>query len=345
MDAMAACDGNNPALILFTSGTSGRPKGVVHAYKDLMVETFPASVVGMRGTDICFCCSKMFTSFGLGNSVLFPFQKGAGTILARELPGPGTIEAALRGKPTVFSTVPSLCEMLLPYAGSLKKLFNSVRICIVSGERLSVDCSRQWKKAFGVPLVDCYGSTEMCHSFVSNTLSRSREGSCGKVLRGFAVRFGADGRISCTGPSLFSAYYGDSRLTAQRLEDGWFKTDDIGYRDADGFVFIEGRDNQACKINGKWIFAPDLERKLKKDPAIREAVVITVPGALECFVVTDTDCGAEVQKRWRRRIAAEGGIGIVPIRFHRVAKIARTKNGKIDRGRYRSGIGEKNEAL
>ncbi len=326
-------DHNNPALILFTSGTTGRPKGVAHTYKDLFVDLFPGTILKMKKNDITYSCSRMHTSFGLGNSLLFPFHFGGGTILSRNIPNPFSVRKILKKRPTLFFAVPSMYSVFLPHAASLRRLFGNVRIFVSSGEKLQTDLFKNWRSAFGKPLLDSYGSTEMCHPFISNAAGKEKTGSVGRVIEGFKVKFGKNGNISYKGPSLFAGYYKDEDLTNKRLKNGWFRSDDMGFRDKAGFIYFKGRDNLVVKSGGKWISFPDIESKLTGSPLIKEIAVSKKDDGLHYFVSLKRRGHTDKAEHKIRELCSKNlALHELPARIHVLDELPRTRSGKVDRG-------------
>lgn len=325
-------DLNNPAVILFTSGTTGRPKGVVHRHQDLLVDTFPRTVLKLTPADTLFCCSRMHTGFGLGNSLLFPFQAGARVILSSTVPHYGAVRDALRRGPTVFCAVPSMYSLLLDQGRELKNLLQRVRIFVVSGEKMSPALYRNWKAGFGSRLLECFGNTELWHSFISNVPGRENPESCGRVLEGFSVTAGAGGKLSFSGPTLFTGYYRDPALTRAKLAGGRFRSDDRGFVDGRGFVFITGRDNDVFKHHGAWVSLPDIEAALNALPGVAESAAVRAGGGLRYYVKPRRGAdAAALERRIRRSFVRSGQPHLLPGSIRMVDDIPKTKNGKIDR--------------
>ena len=325
-------DHNNAAIVLFTSGTTGRAKGVIHTYKNLFVDAFPRTILEMKKKDLTFSCSRMHTSFGLGNSLLFPFHFGAGTILSRNIPNPYSIRKILKLKPTLFFAVPSMYSVLLPHAVPLGKLFKSVRLFISSGEKLQAELCKKWKTSYGSPLLDSFGSTEMCHPFISNIPGKERPGTCGKIVKGFQVKFSRTGNILYRGPSLFTGYCGDEKLTRKRLKNGWFRSDDMGYLDEKGYMFFKGRDNFVVKSGGRWISFLDIENKLSRCATIDEAVVTEKDNGLHYHVaLKDKKNYRDAERKIRRFCAKKMRIHELPAEIHILERIPKTRSGKINR--------------
>jgi acyl-coenzyme A synthetase/AMP-(fatty) acid ligase/biotin synthase-like enzyme len=334
-DAITGMDPHNTALILYTSGTTGTPKGVVHTCGHLLADNFPRYMLGMNEKDVVFSCSRIFSSFGLGNSLLFPFHSGAGVILSRGLPNPWTIRGLAGLDPTLFFAVPSLYEFLLRQKDDYRKAFRKVRFFISSGEKLAGDVAGQWEEVYGKPLLECFGSSEMCHPFISQAPRCRKPDSCGKAVRGFSVKFSGSGTMFCRGPTLFTGYYHDHALTQKRLRHGWFRSDDVGYTDREGFVFIRGRKNLVFKVSGSWVSVPDVERRLKSSGFIADAAVLVHRRGLIMHVVLhDGSLDAKEGERMVRRYCLKQFRTFeMPKEIYVVPQIPRTGSGKIDRRR------------
>jgi acyl-coenzyme A synthetase/AMP-(fatty) acid ligase len=225
-------------------------------------------------------------------------------------------------------------EVLLKYPGTVRKLSRSVRLFVTSGERLRTGTFLKWFSLFRKRLLECYGSTEMCHPFVSNIPGGERAGSCGIPLEGFSLRFGPNGRIWYTGPSLFTRYSTDEKLTKERLVDGWFRSDDIGRMDRRGYVFFEGRDSSVVKVGGKWVHLLDIEEKLLKCALVGEAAVIKKGEGLEYFVsLAGKKAPVSAEAAIRKYCAKKLEIHELPSRVRILERLPRTRGGKIDRKR------------
>ncbi|GEM_PF-1795449 len=334
-------DQNNPAVILFTSGTTGRPKGVVHTCKDLRVDTFSRTILKMSEHDIVFSCSRMYTAYGLGNSLLSTFQLGAKVILSRTVPNPFSLQNILKLKPTLFFAVPAVYESLLGHRDSLRDLFRPVRLFIAAGEKLYEDVAERWEKTYGKRILDCYGSTEVCHSFISNIPGKEKLNSCGKILDGFEIKFSKSGRIFYRGSSLFSGYWRDPDLTQRKLLDGWYKSDDVGYMDRRGYIFIQGRGNLVFKLNGKWCSVLEVENSLRKYALIKEVAVVKSRQGLDYFVSTNAQIDHPAAEREIRQYCVKAlSLAELPRNIHILDEIPKTRSGKINR-KYLSDLAQR----
>ncbi|MBD3426733.1 MAG: AMP-binding protein [Candidatus Omnitrophica bacterium] len=332
IDRVVAPDHNNTALILFTSGSTGRPKGVMHTYRNLSVDSFARTVLKMNKKDISFSCSRMHTSFGFGNSFLFPFLTGGGVILSRTIPNPYSIRRILKPGPTLFFAVPQIYSVLLPHAAGLKRHFKSVRHFVSSGEKLTVSLFNDWKTSCGVKVLECLGATELCHPFVSNRPGRERPGTCGRPVEGFQVRTDKKGVLSYRGPSLFTGYLNDKKLTRKSLKNGWFRSDDMGYIDKDGYLFFKGRDNLVVKSGGNWISFCDIEKIIEKCPVVKEAAVAKKADKLHYYVtVRKGSTSSYAVKKIRKHCLGQMKMNQLPDEIHVLEELPRTRSGKIRR--------------
>jgi len=329
---ITAPDQNNPAIILFTSGTTSTPKGIVHAYKDLGVNEFPRTILRMSDNDIVFSYSRMYTSFGLGNSLLFPFHFGASSILVRNIPNAFSLKQVLRLRPTLFFAVPPIYDLLLDYKDSLETLFSSVRLFVASGDKLYTNTFERWEAIYGKRLLDCYGTTEMGHPFISNYPGEEKINSSGRLLDRFELRFDKSGRISYRGPSLFCEYYGDAATTIQKKRRGWLRSDDRGYMDEEGFVFITGRCSSVFKLNGQWVSSFDVENKLRELSFIKEIILVNHRNCLKAFISLNGSCD---RQRVKDKILS---FCMDHLKLHEIPKdiiildeMPLTKRGKINR--------------
>ncbi|MGZ8363032.1 MAG: AMP-binding protein [Caulobacteraceae bacterium] len=343
-----ACD--DPALIAFTSGTTGKPKGCVHYHRDVfaMADTFSRHI--LRPTpDEVFCGTPPFAfTFGLGGSVVFPLAVGAATALC-ERPGYEALaETVQQHRVTTLFTAPTAYRALLK-TGTPEQLF-SLRKCVSAGEPLPAATSDAWKERTGIRIIDGIGSTEMIHIFISATPEEQRPGATGKPVPGYVAElFDADnlfiegpgtGRLAVRGPT-GCRYLADARQLAY-VVDGWNVTGDIYRRDKDGYYWFVSRADDMIISAGYNIGAPEVEQAILTHPAVSETAVI---GELDdergqivkAFVVLHEPEAAS--EALRKDIQDHVKTVIAPYKYPRalefVAELPKTETGKLQRFRLR----------
>lgn len=272
---------------LYSSGSTGAPKGAVHLQHDMVYcsETYGKQVLGVREDDVCFSAAKLFFAYGLGNGLYFPFSAGATAVYMPVRPTPASVyETIRRHRPTLFFGVPTLYASMLQAEGSL----DGVRLCVSAGEALPADILRRWVERHHVQISDGIGSTEIAHIFISNSAENIKPGSSGKIVPGYEARIvdenfqdlppGQIGTLLIKGDSICSCYWNKHEKTKSTFLGEWINTDDKYYRDEEGFFYYVGRSNDMLKVGGIWV-----------SPVEVESCLIAHPAVLECAVVGATD--------------------------------------------------------
>jgi benzoate-CoA ligase len=280
------------AFFLYSSGTTGEPKGVVHLQHDMWIccETYGREVLGITESDRCFSVAKLFFAYGLGNAQYFPLHVGASAVLLSGRPTPEAVFAQLRRhRPTLFFGVPTAyANMLAAMDAGASGPFASVRGCVSAGESLPKGVFERWRERTGLEILDGIGTTEIGHIFLSNRATTCRPGSSGIPVPGYQVRLvdegGADvargelGDLLVRGDSIMSGYWNRPEATARTLRGEWIATGDKYTQDEDGYFFHRGRSDDMLKVGGIWV-----------SPVEVEGVIASHPAVLECAVVGERD--------------------------------------------------------
>ena len=278
------------AFWLYSSGSTGRAKGVRHLHRNVLVtiECFARKVLGLGPEDKVFSAAKLFFAYGLGNGLTFPFSVGAQTSYLLDRPTPDSvIDWILRERPTVFCGVPTLFGSLLANRRAKELAQAGLRICTSAGEALPNEIGRRFEDLTGAPIIDGLGSTEMLHIFLSNRPGEIRYGSTGKPVPGYLAKLleddgseiveaGRIGELVVSGFSGAEGYWNQRDKSLRTFRGHWTHTGDKYLRDDDGFYYYAGRADDMMKVSGNWVSPFEVESALISHPAILEAAV--VPG-------------------------------------------------------------------
>ncbi len=319
---------DEPAFWLYSSGTTGFPKGAVHLHHDIVhtCELYAKPILGITEADRTFSVAKLYFAYGLGNGFTFPFSVGATSIL---WPGPPTaanvFEQIERYRPTLFFSVPTNYAMLLSHQRQGVDFdLSSVRLAVSAGEALPKPIFERFLERFNVEILDGIGSTEILHIFISNRAGAVRPGSSGLVVPGYEARLldedgnrsaqGEIGNLLVKGDSTCAYYWNKHERTKDTIEGHWIRTGDKYWQDPDGYYWYAGRADDMIKPGGIWVSPVEIENTLMEHPAVREAGVIGHRDADEldkpkAFVVLNdgywasADLALELQTFVRSRIA------------------------------------------
>jgi len=289
--AVADTDEDAWALWLYTSGTTGSPKGAMHRHANIrhVCQTFGDQVLGIRPDDVCFSVAKLFFAYGIGNSAFFPLSVGASTVLEPRSPTAQVVaERMSRDKPTIFCGVPTFFAHLL--ASDLPDdAFASVRLATSAGEPLPAPLQHRFTERFGVEIIDGIGSTEALHIFLSNRPGDIRPGTTGLPVPGYQLQLrdvdgqlvprGQSGTLHVRGESIAQGYWRRTEASRQVFVGEWLNTGDTYMQDKDGYYICLGRSNDMIKAGGIWVTPSEVESRLLEHPHVAEAAVVGLTDA------------------------------------------------------------------
>ncbi len=340
---------DDPAIWLFSGGTTGQPKIAVQTHASFANTTklYAKRAMGYREDDITLSVPKLYFGYATGSNLFFPFSVGASAALYAEHPDVEVVFTEIaRHRPTILVNTPKMVAGMVDHPHAARQDLSCLRFATSAGEALPPSLYRRWKDAFGVELYDGLGTAEMWHVFLSNQPGAVRPGSLGKPVAGFDVRVrdeegrdvpdGEVGRLWVRGGSRALCYWQDMARSAEAFRGEWFASGDMVHRDEDGFFFYVGRTDDALKVGGKWLLPAEVEDCLLGHPAVSEAAVVGVPDATGlvkpvAFVVSP-EPGDDLEEVLKRHCLERLDPYKHPRRVFALPDLPRTHLGKVDRG-------------
>ena len=288
--ATVATHRDDPAIWLFSGGTTGSPKAVVQPHRSYAntTELYAKRTLGFTSEDITVSVPKLFFGYATGSNLLYPFSVGGSTVLFTGRPTPQALFARIeRHRPTVLINVPKLIKEMVDHPDAASQDFSSLRFVTSAGEALPPALYDRWMDTFGVELLDGLGTAEMWHVFLTNRPGDVKPGTLGKPVEGFEVRVrdsdgnelptGDVGRLWVRGNSRAIGYWQDMPKSMEAFRGEWFVAGDLVRCDQDGYFSYVGRGDDAIKVGGKWLLPAEVEGCLMGHAAVREAAVVGAP--------------------------------------------------------------------
>ena len=273
----------------YSSGTTGMPKGVLHAHKDypLIAQLSGVNFFGLTENDRTFSVAKLFFVYGIGGNLIFPWYVGASCVLYAGPPrqAAAVLKTIETYKPTIFVCVPTVYGAILSLPDFNKRYdIGSLRLCMSAGEPLPSGAWNAWKDASGIEILDTIGCTETYHTFMANRPGEVRPGSSGKPIGGYDVRLvddegqdvptGVVGNLMVRGESTALFYLHQSEKTRHTFRGEWLFTGDQYLQDEDGYYWHQGRSDDMLKVGGLWVSPAEIENVLSAHEAVSECAVV-----------------------------------------------------------------------
>src|SRR3954471_9282674 len=342
------------AFWLFSGGSTGFPKGVVHLHHDIAYtcETFAKAILEIAADDVTFSSTKLYHAYGLGNNLTFPYWVGATTVLRPGKPDPkGLLETAQSSRPTLFFSVPTLYGAMVNLPDASAHDLSSVRFCVSAAEPLAPEVLRRWKACFDLDIVDGIGSTEMLHIYCSNRPGDVRPGTSGKPVPGYELKLldelgdevsdGEVGNLHVKGDSALAYYWHQHEKTKAAVKGEWFFTGDRYRTNENGDYVYEGRADDMIKVGGLWASPIEIENVLVEHPRVLEAAAVGIDAdyttRVKAFVICrghagDEDLVTELQQWCKSRLRRYE----YPHFIDFVDELPKTPTGKIQRYKLRA---------
>ena len=341
---------------LYSSGSTGAPKGTLHAHSSLIqtAEHYARPVLGIEEADVVYSVAKLFFAYGLGNSLTFPLAVGATAVLVSSWAKPADVFATLRRhRPTIFYGVPTLYAAMLASADLPQREELRLRRCVSAGEALPPHVGQRWSEHFGVDILDGLGSTEMLQMYLSNRPGEVRYGSSGKAVPGYKLRIvdeqgtavapGEIGELQVCGPSSALGYWNNREKTRATFCGAWVRSGDKFAVDAEGYYIYAGRSDDMLKVSGIYVSPVEVESALISHPAVLEAAVVgceDTEGLVKPAAMVVLKPGHAASDDLKEELKIHVKSMIAPYKYPRwiyfVDELPKTATGKIQRFKLRA---------
>lgn len=341
------------AFWMYSSGTTGRPKAVVHRHRDILFyqPPFAEAALGVTESDVLFATSKAFFSYGRNATIEMPLLYGASAVLFPGRPSPEPVlEAIARHRPTIFFSVPTFYSALMEHAQAAgrEQDLSSLRLTVSSGEALPRLLFNRWQAMFSLEIVETLGSTDAGAQYLSNIPGAVKPGSAGTLLPTFESRLldvdgapvadGGVGALHLKSRGTAPLYWNQPEQSAETFLGEWLNTGDLFHRDEDGYYWFVGRSNDMFKVRGMWVAPVEVENELLGHPSVLECAVVDAPDArglmqAKAVVVTreGQESGDALAAELRDHLAGRVAPFKVPAIWAFADALPRTATGKVQR--------------
>ncbi|CAH9067309.1 2-succinylbenzoate--CoA ligase [Pseudoalteromonas holothuriae] len=346
------------AIGMFSSGTTGIPKLILHRHQDFVVaaERYAAQVLNINSSDRALSVSRMSFAFGLHNCFNALYNSATAILSPPTLSIDEIVESIKLYKPTIFYAVPTVYQFLLTHENISANDFITVRCFVSAGDRMPIELNRKWQAKFNAVILDSLGSTEAFSTYLTNIPGSNRAlGDTGKIVPGFDAKIlngrgiicshGDIGTLWLKGPTLPSRYESNNAETEARFKDGWYCTNDMFKCDKDGYFRYIGRADDVIKVSGQWVSPQDIEDVLLGHPDVVEIAVVAVGDhetttRPKAFVVTKRQDYEQLTKELKEYAKQNLERWKYPHLFQYAKSLPKTVTGKLQRYRLKGVVNE-----